>query len=53
MELVCLGVRAENIWGKQEEIQGFLSAMRGEQTENGDNSTNSVSAKDEGTVINK
>ncbi|XP_038565380.1 ubiquitin carboxyl-terminal hydrolase 28 isoform X2 [Micropterus salmoides] len=41
MELVCLGVRAENIWGKQEEIQGFLSAMRGEQTENGDNSTNS------------
>ncbi|XP_038565379.1 ubiquitin carboxyl-terminal hydrolase 28 isoform X1 [Micropterus salmoides] len=43
MELVCLGVRAENIWGKQEEIQGFLSAMRGEQTENGDNSTNSQS----------
>ena len=31
----------------------FLSAMRGEPTENGDNSTNSVSAKDDGTDINE
>lgn len=31
---------------------GFLSAMKGEQTENGEKSTNSVSAKDDGTAIN-
>lgn len=29
----------------------FLSEMRGEQTENGEQATNSVSAKDDGTVI--
>lgn len=50
------GVRAVNICGKQEENRGcflfVLSAMRGEQTENGENSTNSVSAKDDGSSIN-
>lgn len=57
MEAVWRGVRAEKTFAeKREEIQGFLfiflSAMKGEQSENGENSTNSVSAKDDGTAIN-
>lgn len=40
------------LWKSGRNSVFFLSAMRGEQTENGENSTNSVSAKDDGTAIN-
>lgn len=41
----------EHLW-KPGRNSVFLSAMRGEQIENEENSTNSVSAKDGGTAFN-
>lgn len=49
MELEWLGIRAEKTFEENGKKVGVLSsAMTTEQTENGENSTNSVSGKDDG-----
>lgn len=52
MELARGGGSAECIWGGNRKEFMFSSAMRAEESENGENSANAVSAQDDGAAIN-